>query len=476
MKMASEGRSEYLWEQIVNHIALFFPSRAKDLVVRGKVRFLPFGEAVHTREPVIGIPNDIPAPHVPREPYRVPFNGTNLTLWNRIPLPDGGGWSCLPSAGAPLWYRHRSGTLLPAYNMFANMLDLLTLREERESARRDEHGRFPAEASPRHAAGLLTVPVFNEGVAALVAGCAGLAEDGPPRFDLCELAPTVALVLSHDCDILLGNDVTTQSIRLLRVFLPLLRAKAPHFANLWWTVRNAVRPGDFYFDNVAGMVDVERMSGFTSTFYMLNGTGGRFGARSRPQAIAQVARDVPDGWQFGMHYNYDTHLDSPRFAQQKQDLETILRRDVPYGRSHYLRFDPEKSWAFLAEHGIICDESVGYPDAVGYRCGIAGIFQPFDEARGRKVDIWEVPLVAMDGVLLSQYPQAPVSGFRKLLSHLGRVGGALSLIFHPGVFHNPEFPRFTGVYRRILAAAREHNSRSESTASLREKAFSGAAA
>ena len=466
--MALQSRSEYLWEQIVNHVGLFFPSQARDLMLRAEVRFLPFGEAVRTRGPVIAIPDNIPAPHVPKEPYHVPFNGTNLTLWNQIPFPDGEGWSCLPSARAPLWYRHRSGTLLPAYNMFANMLDLLTLREERESARRDKHGRFPTEASSRHAAGLLTVPVFNEGVAALVAGCAGLGEDGPPRFDLCELAPTAALVLSHDCDILLGNDVTTQSIRLLRVFLPLLRAKAPHFANLWWIIRNAVRPRDFYFDNVAGMVDVERMSGFTSTFYMLNGTGGRFGARGRPQAIAQVAGEVPDGWRFGMHYNYDTLLNSQRFVKQKKDLETILRRGVFCGRSHYLRFDPEKSWAFLAEHGISCDESVGYPDAVGYRCGIAGIFQPFDVTRGRKVDIWELPLVAMDGALLSQYSEAPVSGFRKLFSHLSCVGGALSLLFHPGAFYNPEFPRFTGIYRRILAAASEHACRSESTASLRE--------
>ena len=44
----------------------------------------------------------------------------------------------------------------------------------------------------------------------------------------------------------------------------------------------------------------------------------------------------------------------------------------------------------------------------------------------------------------------------------------MSLLFHPGAFHNPEFPRFTGIYRRILAAAREHACRSESTASLRE--------
>ena len=97
-----------------------------------------------------------------------------------MPFPDGGGWSCEPNAQAPLWYRHESGTLLPAYNVYSNLWNLMTLDEDARSPERDRHGRFPSGASPRVGSGLLEVPAFNEAVAAVVAASLGLAETGRP--------------------------------------------------------------------------------------------------------------------------------------------------------------------------------------------------------------------------------------------------------------------------------------------------------
>ena len=56
------------------------------------------------------------------------------------------------------------------------------------------------------------------------------------------------------------------------------------------------------------MVDLERMVGFTSTFYMLNGIWGRFGARSGSVAIREALK-IPEGWDVGAHYIFfDTYL------------------------------------------------------------------------------------------------------------------------------------------------------------------------
>ncbi|KPL18327.1 MAG: hypothetical protein AMJ92_08530 [candidate division Zixibacteria bacterium SM23_81] len=464
-----QRQSLYLWEQITNHVALFFPPRAQELLRQTEIVFVPLRDALNLRKQAIAIPIDIPAPFAPERLYQVEFNGTNLTLWHQLPIPDGEGWSCLPQATHPLWFRHGSGTLIPAFNMFATMMDLLTLREERELPQRDLHGRFPAEGSPRCDMGLLEVPVFNEAVAALVAACAGLAEEGWPKFNLENVTPSVFMVLSHDCDILLGNDLITQAIRCFRIFQPLMHAKVPRVMNIWWLMRNTLRPKDFYFDNVTGMVEVERMFGCTSAFYMLNGAGGRFGARSGSEVIPQVCEGIPKDWQLGMHYNYDTFLDHEQFAAQKRELERLLKREIKSGRAHYLRFDPVKSWSFLAECGIKCDETVGYPAHVGYRCGIAGLFQPFDLARGERLDLWEVPMAINEGSLLQQYPRDPISAFQKILVHLSRLGGALSILIHPGHFFNPEFPQYLGLYRRILGISKKHVSRGCAALSLVEK-------
>lgn len=164
--------------------------------------------------------------------------------------------------------------------MFENMIGLLTIREEREIHSTDKYGPFSVESSPRWDTNLMEVPVFNEAVSALIAACIGLKEFDRPKLDLLGSPLNVDPVLSHDCDILLGNDIITQAIRGYRVLEPLMRGKPPNLKNIWWILRNAIRPKDFYFNEINGIIEVEREYGFTSAFYLLNGSKGRYGARS----------------------------------------------------------------------------------------------------------------------------------------------------------------------------------------------------
>lgn len=447
-------QSDYLHGQLLGHVNLFFDPAVTEALRALPLRFLPYGEAVHIRKPGIVIPTDIPAPVRPENPWTVPFNETQLTLWNPLPEPEHDDWQALPGYSAPLWYKHRSGTLIPAWNLFANLFDLLTFREERESQSRDKHGRFIAAYSPRLPAGLLEVPAFNEAAAAITAAAYGLQHENQPRFHLDGLVKPPAVVPSHDCDILMGNDKWTQSVRAYRILQPLLHGRWPRLQNLWWIFKNAIWPRLYYFDNATGMIDLERVFGYASIFYLLNGRRGRFGARSGIPPLRQLLNDIPDGWRTGIHYNYDTLLDENRFSSQTRELAALVGGPVTRGRAHYLRLDPEKSFGFWAEHGIRIDESAGYPDRIGYRCGIGGCFQLFDSVSRKLLDIWETPIVVMEATLMEQYGDASVSAFERLLRHLKQVGGALTLVVHPGMFFNPEFPEMLDLYHRILISCR----------------------
>jgi hypothetical protein len=459
--------ARYLQDQILAHVDRFFTPAALQALKATPLHWLPWSEAVAVRGPAIAVPTDVAAPVTPVHLDPISFNGTRLTFWNPLPPPAEPGWSPFPDERAPLWYRHDSGTLIPAWNLAATLLDLLTLREEREQPERDRHGRCVAARSPRAALGLLEAPVFNDAVAALVAACAGLQQGGRPGLRLGPdwLKPPV-LVLSHDLDQLRGNDVWTQAVRLFRVIRPLLKGRPPALRLLGLVAYNAVNPRRYYFDNVIGMITVERMLGFTSTFYFLNGQGGRFGARSGSELIPAAASRIPAGWDVGIHYNYDTHLAAGAFTAQREELTALCTRPITAGRAHYLRFAPEASWAFWHGQGITTDESLGYPDRVGYRAGIAGPFHPYDPETAQALPMLEMPLVVMDTTLIEQYPDDPVGAFRRLLGHIGRVGGAVSLLFHPGVFHNPEEPQAMHLYRRLLAVARDLNAQSRTAASF----------
>ncbi len=449
----------YVWRQILNHVSLFFTAEARAHLEGDTVRFLSWDEAQRSTGSHLVIPIDIPASVDPESPYTVPFNGTELTLWNRLPRPSTPNWEPIPCETRPLWYRHRTGTLLPAWNLYGTLFGLLTFQEELRSSQRDGHGRFLASYSPRYRRGLLEVPAFNEAVAALVDACTALDTDAEPQLRLGPALRPPAIVLSHDCDVLYGNDLWTQGVRAYRVFQPLARARAPRLGQLWWMGRNAVTPRRYYFDNLTGMVDLERSFGYRSTFYALNGTGGRFGARNGTRGLDELAAMVPDGWDLGMHYNYDTFLNRDRFQAQLDQLKHFTSKDMVSGRAHYLRFDPERSLPFLESCGIEVDESAGYSDGLGYRCGIGGCFEAYDTTARTPRAIVEVPMVIMDTTLVIQYAEVAIATVRRMLTHLQHVGGALSVIFHPGVFHNPEFPEMLGIYHRILVECRRVGAR-----------------
>jgi hypothetical protein len=440
--------------QVHGHARRFLRPEAAAALESTRILPVTSDTARDLRGPCIGLPIDVEVPVQQPAAWRVPFGRGSLTPWGVVPSP-GAGWTPWPSAGSPLWHRHPSGSLVPAWNLYGNAVSLLTLAEERRPGTRDRHGRFIGAMCARGTEGLLEVPAFNEAVAALVAAALGLRDGGAPApgLDGVVLPPVVAL--SHDNDLLRGNDAWTQGVRAFRMLNPMLRGRPPRLGNAWWIARNAVAPRAFYFDNVGGMIDVERMLGFRSTFYLLNGRGGRFGARSGTGLFAELMAALPRGWPTGMHYNYDTLLDDRGWQAQRRDLEALTGRPVESGRGHYLRFDPVRSFEFLDAQGIRCDETVGWPDRVGYRCGIAGPFQPFLDGRQAAGRLWEMPLVVMDSALLEQYPDDPTEAFRRLLDHLSVVGGALSLLFHPGMFHNPEFPETAGLYRRLLGVVRD---------------------
>jgi hypothetical protein len=465
--MAGDETTDFLWKQFLLHTKLFFTSEAQGLIQGTEIVFLPLQACLALKKPAIAIPNDLSASLKPIDAYAVRFNDTHVTLWNRIDRPAWVGWRALPDDNSPVWYQNLEGTLIPAWNLFGNLVGLLTLAEEEENTARDRHGRFLASMSPRCNAGLIEVPAFNEAVALLVAACHGLNTKGVPSFGNGGLVEPPTLILSHDVDGLGGNDFWTQGARVYRLVRPLWHGKPPALVNLRWLWFNELHPLKYYFEEIASLVAIERNCGYNSVFYFLNGRGGRFGARSNLKIIGDVLPHIPEGWEIGVHYNYDTFRCEERLRRQVQDLTRIVGRELVSGRAHYLRFDHRWSFDTIVPNGIANDESLGYPDRIGYRCGVAGCFTPFNKNSKAPYPVVEIPLAVMDGVIEQQYPNKQVETVQRMLQHLSQIGGALTVNFHPDRVSNPEFPESVGVYEKMLQAARRIGVRGMSPSALR---------
>lgn len=437
----------YVRRTLTKHIDFHFHEDAVASYRAANIAWVSWDDLVH-----LALPPDasIIIPIVPKESiepvsWTVPFRGTTLTLWNRLPLLDG--WQC-DNADSPLWYRSPQGHLTPAWDIAGTMLELLTMHEERVSERRDWMGRAVASMSPRSADGRLLVPMVNNSATVLVDQCL--------RLSYGDLAPSIpfakpiSVCLSHDLDQLRGDDFWTQAARLRRFLLPLRRIRMPHFLALVSIVANQLMPRKFFMDDLLGMIAAERARGFKSINYVLNGKRGRYGARTASRFIGRYLKEVIPHCDIGMHYNHGTLGHEKPFRLQRQEIEAQTSQVPIAGRAHYLVMEPQTSFRFWETEGMKIDESLGYPDAVGYRAGIAGPFRPFDESKQREGAITSLPLIAMDSAVAHQFGADYEAEIEALVRHLSIVGGTFTLLFHPGMFANPEHPETEGMYERIL--------------------------
>lgn len=207
----------------------------------------------------------------------------------------------------------------------------------------------------------------------------------------------------------------------------------------------------------------ERALDARSTFFLMAGHGHRAdGAapeaydRLRPRLVETL---LETGAEVGLHGSYLAAEDIDRLARERVALAQL---DGPLigQRYHYLRVDPHRNLAPLAGIGFRYDTSLGFPDALGFRAGIAHPFRPWDFERDRPADLVELPLAVMDATLADERYQDLSAAEAKprvlaLLDWAAEHGGAFSILWHPERFDGPSARGWDRLYFELIEAVRE---------------------
>src|SRR6266516_1657070 len=213
----------------------------------------------------------------------------------------------------------------------------------------------------------------------------------------------------------------------------------------------------------AEIVAEERDHGARSTFFVMAGHGHRAdGAapevydRLRPRLVETL---VGAGAEVGLHGSYLAAEDLDRLAHERALLAQLDGPLVGH-RYHYLRVDPHRNLVPLADIGFSDDTSLGFPDALGFRAGIAHPFRPWDLEQDRPADLVEVPLAVMDATLAEERYQGLSAAAAKprilaLLDWAAEHGGGFSILWHPERFDPPSARGWDRLYFDVIDAVRE---------------------
>jgi Family of unknown function (DUF7033) len=335
----------------------------------------------------------------------------------------------------------------------------LTRYEEAVRGDRDEHGRFPPEATLAVADGFHDRPVVDEYVEVLRAAIARTW----PRLELRR--PQAGLRLSHDVDWpthprsslpatikAAAGDV----IRRRDPSLALLRGRAQ-------LARAAGRPDRDPYNTFEWIMERSEQAGLRSAFYFMT-------ARTDPRFDSGYSLDDPwirkllrrihaRGHELGLHPSYGT-LGRPELLLKERDMllaacaELGIEQDDWGGRQHFLRWRNPDTWRAWADAELAYDSTLGYGRNPGFRCGTSHEYPAFDVVEQRPLPLRERPLIVMDMALTEGRGEhaGVVEHVRMLADRCRMFGGDFTLLWHNSQLAST---RQQAQYVRVLSAAGE---------------------
>ena len=341
------------------------------------------------------------------------------------------------------------GILQLRFDLVQLVFNLISRREETENPGRDRFGRFPPELSQICQRGLLARPIVNEYLLQFLGLMRCLIQKSNSlllRRDFWPPPSRFAVCLSHDVDF----------------------KRKWGYRKLWLEVRKALvnrnRLGGLrdICHSVAGredpywslerLIEMERERGLSSSFLFSSTRTAKWDPTysltdSRVSSALMTLKK--EGFEIGLHGSFNSCARPGQVEAEKRVLERALGDEVLGNRFHYLRFDVARSWREEEEAGLRYDMTMGYPDRLGFRAGIAFPYNPYDFRRERAMDIIALPLSISDGALLSEGD--PVGALTDLLSRVKDTGGLACVLWHPHTLDSQDFPGLEGVYPAALS-------------------------
>ena len=337
--------------------------------------------------------------------------------------------------------------------------------QERAVARRDEHGRVPFAASLPALFDAVRFPVADAYRALLAEQLrAGGVPVSPRRW----AGRDWAFCATHDVDygrkwrpgILYREGVQyfAQNRRGAS-----FRARCGRLGR----VGRQLLAGDPFLRAMREIPGAVAARGGTATFFVKAGAGHPRDTRYRLGSSFLknwMRRMAEQDFEIGLHPSYRA-LDEPdRFARETKRLGQALRRVAtppPVSvRQHYLRFDPASTPRLQAANGFRIDSTLGFSEQEGFRRGTCLPFQLYDLESDCPLDVWEMPLAAMDATLFTHRgldAEAAIQSVFDLMATCRRYGGAFVGLWHPVLGDEIDFPGWNRHFLATLDEARRHN-------------------
>jgi hypothetical protein len=365
-----------------------------------------------------------------------------------------------------------------AYRDFSPPLDLAELIlgvAETQQAGTDHRGNKDFQHNPLFWSGRVLEPVVNQWLKDKLAG----REENLP-VPLWPDGKRFAVCLTHDVD-----DVSLTSLpanfRKLKVVIQQARRGNQDIHAIFLSLARLallVANGQGFKKKKARLfepwLEAEDQFGFRSTFFFFPEKAAAYHPLDGPFyrlrdkldfreawiSVAQLIRELDSrGWEVGLHSTFNSFQDPVELRWQKEQLEKCLPGQVVSIRQHCLHFDMQHTPRAQSLAGFKYDTTFGFNRIIGFRNGLALPFYHYDLKADAPLPILQIPLHLQDVALfrkdnLGLSPEEALVRARELIAKVEKVGGLITLIWHPVSVDYKAYSGWFKVYRELLADIR----------------------
>ncbi len=324
-----------------------------------------------------------------------------------------------------IFYHNHKDSVLP-FDPFAAAFYLVTRYEEYLEFNADRYGRFNSDQSISFKYGFLKKPVVNIWAYWLAA----ILRDRYPNLVTEERK--FKFIPTYDIDIAYSYKYKG-FIRNLGAFLNELRNF--NFKGISKRAKVLFGSKKDPYDTYGFQIELQKKYNLSPIYFFLLGQFSTLDRNisSDTPAYQHLMQSIADYAKVGIHPSFKSYQNPDLVIKEIKLLSRLIKRDITHSRQHYILLHFPQIYQQLLKNEIRREFSMGYPDRIGFRAGIASSYLFYDLSIETKTPMRIFPFCIMD-VTLKDYLQLDTKKALKecldMLEEVKKVNGLFITIFH----------------------------------------------
>lgn len=317
-------------------------------------------------------------------------------------------------------------------DLISDIFFMVTRYEEVILEDKDNHERFLLEKSLAYKYNFLNRPIVNEQIEFIFDIIKSL--DGNIKRKNRLNDKEFIFFLSHDIDsIFKYNDKFIRSLAIKLIKEKSLKNTLNYLSKATKVFINKDKDPFWSFKY---LLELENKYNINASYYFMSGgTSNKDNYYNIDNKnLRSVFEEIKNNnSEIGIHGSYNSYNDYNLINSEINKLKKYY--SIVGIRQHYLRFSAPETWGIHEKTGLTYDTSLGFAKLAGFRGGICTPYKPFNIKEKKVINIYEIPLVVMDGTIcdkeyMNLNKEQALEYVKDLIQRIKNVNGIFSFLWH----------------------------------------------